>query len=212
MKKIYLLSFFTGCCIAANAQINKGSILLGGQLGYYNSNVTGSTQVNQKNQGGNFSISFGKAIKENAVIGVNIGFSPSKTENLYNGTDYTNITYNRYNIGIYYTRYKKLAADFYFYAEAGAGYTGSKQTTKNISGSSKVTNTQNGGQIYITPGIAYAICKKLQLEVMMPQFVNLGYFQTKSSASPAKQNNFSVNTSLNGGVLNNLGVGFRLVL
>ncbi len=216
MKKIALLFtlFITGY-FAANAQIQKGAILLGGQLAYSKSTINyNSAQADQKNQNANINISVGKALKDNSVFGVNVGYSPTRSQNSYNGNVFVNSTVNHYSAGLFYRQYKKLAKDFYFYAEAGAGYIGSNQTLLDNTGNNKVKYTQAGGQLYVTPGIAYAIFKKMQLEILIPQIISLQYanYKTKSATENTNQKQFAVNTSLNATPFNSLGVGFRFVL
>lgn len=221
MKKTFALLLFIGTTAAATAQIKKGAVLLGGQFGFNNStyeatfsppNPPNTTQT-QKNKGGNFSIAIGKAIAENAVIGLNAGYSGGKNENV-NGINIFTSKYNQYNAGIFYRRYKKLASRFYFFGEGGVGYFASKQTDKNTPAINDVTRKGSGGQFYLTPGIAYQTGKRLQLEILIPGIVSANYSVTKttSTGSNTKQDQFYINTNLNGSPLNNLAVGFRFIL
>ena len=88
-----------------NGQIKKQSILIGGQLVYFN-NKNQVDNLTQKSASGTISLSIGKAFKENKICGVNFGFSPIRQSNyLYNG-DTVNLTFNRYDLGIFYREYK----------------------------------------------------------------------------------------------------------
>ena len=64
--------------IAANAQIKKGSLLLGGQLSF----STGSQKLNDvhtwKANSIEISPSFGKAVADNLIVGIDAGFGFSK--------------------------------------------------------------------------------------------------------------------------------------
>jgi hypothetical protein len=215
MKKIFGLLIIICSCLTLNAQIIKGSILLGGQIFYYNSNINyGTTQPNQKNKSGDFNISAGKALKENSVLGFYVTYGNWKANNNYNGNYFINSKVNQYNFGLFYRQYKNLARDFYFFAEAGVAYISAIQTDTDTLGNNKVKYTQSGGQLNLTPGISYKIFKKLQLEIFIPSIVSVQYTisKTKSQTNNFKQEQFLISTNLNASSLNNLGVGFRFVL
>lgn len=210
-KIIYSFIIFIFIGINADAQIAKGSILLGGQISYYNSNYS-SVQQTQKTTGASFIISVGKTFKENSVYGVNLGYSPNS-----NKTDNVNIDKtetNSYNIGVFYRKYKHLDKDFYFFAEFGAAYNYSKSTDSDSSGIKSTTGTQLGGQLYVTPGISYKLLKNFQLEILIPNIISINYTESKTSSPTQtnKQNYFSFNTSLNSSPFNSLAVGFRFIL
>jgi len=86
---------------------------LGGQLFYYN-NINQIESVNQKSERGTIGISMGKAYKENKIVGINFSFAPIRQSNNFNNGDTTTLTFNRFDIGLFYREYKKLAKDFYF--------------------------------------------------------------------------------------------------
>jgi Outer membrane protein beta-barrel domain len=219
MKKTFVLLLFIATTAAATAQIKKGAVLLGGQLGVYNSssdytsNTPPNTPQNQKNKGANFGIAIGTAIKDNVVVGINGGYSSYKNENTVGITTLTSTT-DQYNFGVFYRQYKSLSRNFYFLGEAGIGYIGSKQTEKNTSVVNDVTRKNSGVQLYLSPGISYQVSKKLQLEILIPNIVNAGYSKNKitSQVNNSAQDNFYINTNLNGSPLNNLAVGFRFIL
>lgn len=147
-------------------------------------------------------------------MGLYVGYGHAKSDNYYNGSYYANTKQDRYNLGVFFRNYKKLAKDFYFFGELGAGYNGSKQTDVNLPGNSQVRYTQAGAELYLTPGISYRVFKKLQLELVIPQIAGLQYGVTKmtSQTSNSKQDQFQFNTNLNSSLLSNLGLGFRFVL
>jgi hypothetical protein len=219
MKKTFALLLLIVCSIVSAAQIKKGAILLGGQLGVYNSSIdyTSSTPPNtpqnQKNKGANFGIVIGTAIKDNVVVGINTGYGYYKNENTVGITSFTSNT-DQYNFGVFYRQYKSLGRNFYFLGEAGVGYIGSKQTDKNTPVVNDVTRKSSGVQLYVNPGVAYQVSKKLQLEILVPNIVSAGYSKNKttSQVNNSTQDNFYINTNLNGPPLNNLAVGFRFIL
>jgi Outer membrane protein beta-barrel domain len=219
MKKAFTLLLFIAGGLASTAQIKKGAILLGGQLGFnnsssdYTSNTPPNTPQNQKNKGANFGIAIGTAIKDNVVVGINAGYGYYKNENTVGITSFTSTT-DQYNFGVFYRQYKSLGRNFYFLGEAGIGYNGSKQTEKNTPVINDVTRKSSGLQLYLSPGVSYQVIKKLQLEILIPGIVSAGYNKTKSASqvNNTTQDNFSINTNLNGSPLNSLAVGFRFIL
>src|SRR5688500_5274887 len=81
MKKISLLltgiAFFS---LIASAQIPKGSIWLGGNIGFSTSKEEGG--IDSKHSSYSISPAIGTAIKENTILGVQFNFSQYKNENL----------------------------------------------------------------------------------------------------------------------------------
>ena len=203
----------------ANAQFSKGSILLGGQLFFSSSKISDpvSFYQNQKNNTGNFSVSIGKAIKENAVFGVTLSYNSTSTNNisLNNGTVAADYSRDSYTIALFYRIYKTLGKDFYLFGEAGGGYIGASETGKDQSGNKQLTGTGSGGNLYFMPGISYQVSKKFLLELTMPTLFNATYITRKATLTgqePSKTDLFGISTSLSANPLNSLAIGFRLVL
>ena len=210
-QKITLTTVAFLCCsIIVSAQIKKGSVLLGGQIYYSNSsNEYSPNQSEQANHNTTFSVSVGKAFKENSVYGINLSYGNAAYNNNYSNNTYYNTKINSYSAGIFYRKYKTLAKDFYLFGEAGASYFDSKNTLTDLSGNKLSTTRSTGGQITLTPGISYQLLKKLQVEITIPNIAGVSY--SVNDQSTVKQTNFAFNTSLNSFALGNLGVGFRFV-
>jgi hypothetical protein len=216
MSKIYaiapllLLSFFL------NAQIKKHSILLGGQLFYYNEKNK-IDHFNQKAESGSIGISLGKALRENFVAGINLNYSPLKLTNFFSGSDTVTTTYNRVDIGAFFREYKKLANDFNFFAQVEGAFIRANQKD-NYTASGDVRATQRGGFISLTPGISYRVFKKVQLELTIPNILSAQYLVTKfDSQNPqiksSKREQILFYSNLNTNTpINWLGVGFRFII
>jgi hypothetical protein len=216
MTRILLILLIVfSCSFMANAQFSKGKILLGGSLSFTN-NKTSSPNYNnnQKSSNGVFNISLGKAARENAVFGINLNYQHNSFDYLiYPG--FITVASDIYGVGIFYRQYKNLGKEFYFFGEAGGGYYGSTSTGKDSIGNKLSTGTINGGQIYLTPGIAYKISKKFFLELSIPQLFYASYSGTKSktgSTTTSTSDAFVVGLNLNANPLTSLGIGFRFVL
>lgn len=216
MKKT-LLSILTVSLFfySANAQIKKGAVFLGG-------NISGSTQKTKSNDITtnkqtviNFSPVFGKAIKENLVLGVIVGYSIY--DNKYPTDTHIDFEADAYNAGIFLRKYKNIGSSgFYLFVHGGLGaqYMIQKQAGgPYLPSSDKLKRTSIGVSVY--PGLSYAVSKKLHLETGFNNLLSLDYFhekkQTSNPGSIAKTNGFSISSSLNNAG-SALYLGFRLLI
>lgn len=205
--------------ISANAQINKGAVLLGGDINFGDSKSS-SSYATSEYTGGGASVSIGKAVKENKVVGISFGYNSSKqtTTPIASYYDTTGQKINQYNIGFFYRDYKKLAKDLYFFGQANAGYFYANQKYDyevNKANSYKVV--QNGGAVSIAPGIAYKACKKVFIELSLNNLVYARYSTSNTtyegSDKKLKGHDFNIGTAFsNNGFLGNIGIGFRFIL
>ena len=206
---------FLSLSLVASAQFTKGSVLLGG-LASFSSNQSSSDYTPDKSgtKSGNFNISLGKAVKENSVFGVFINYQYYEYKyGITNGPSKNSS--NNYGIGVFYRLYKDLGKEFYLFGEAGGGYQGGNSTSYDSLGLKSSTGNSYGGQVYLSPGIAYKISKKLFVELSIPQLFNVNYSNSKyksGTATVSSNDNFYINANLNSNPLSSLGFGFRLVL
>ena len=121
MRKIFLTIIAVSIFVcSANAQIKKGSIFRGGD-------ISGSTQktkigdiTTNKQNGITISPVFGKAIKDNLVLGMNVGFGIYEMDNS-NGNNYSQNA-DFYNAGVFLRKYKNIGAGgFYLFVQGGLG-------------------------------------------------------------------------------------------
>ena len=203
--------FFT--TTAANAQINEGRYLLGGSVSYSHQNDAQNS--NAKYNYFYSTVQFGKAIKDNTVAGIIASYGNSNNNNSLSTTT------NQFSAGVFYRKYKTLAKNLYIFGEGDALYIHSQNTYDN---SSTEYSTQrfvsNGGSVSLIPGISYSVCKRIQIELSMPNFASISYSGTKqettssisNSTSTVNGNSFSVNINLNSAFLSNVGFGFKFFL
>lgn len=212
MKTKILLSFalLFFAAINTNAQIRKGTYLLGGSVSY---NTANNTINSSKNQSLYTNIQFGKFIKDNSAAGVifSYGFSNLGSSNKT----------NLYSAGVFYRKYKSLAKGFYFFGELEGVYNYSKNTQGIFEiGNNAQRYTSNGASVSFTPGVSYSIFKKIQMELLMPGIISVSYGRLKTenitpsttSVSSEKSNNFSASANFNSSLLNNFAVGFKFIL
>ena len=210
MNRILLTLALSLFIMIANAQFQKGNILLGGDLSYATNTSSVTNTPGQTNSGGPFNISLGKAIKENTIVGVNLLYSTNTND--YQVGKYVS---NGYGIGVFYRVYKNLGKDFYFFGQAGAEYDGSTAYSKDSTGHKSNNTTMNGGNIYLTPGIAYKLSKKFFMELSIPQVFSVGYSSSSTDIAPGltqKNNSFNAGINFNSNPLTSLALGFRLII
>lgn len=217
MTKNYFFLLLTIISLAAHGQIAKKSILLGGQLYYYNGkNRVGDLE--QQVKSGAVGLSIGQAFKENQVAGISLNFSPYRQSNLLTGSDTVDLRFDRYDIGAFYREYKTLAKDFYFFCEVEAAFITANQTEHYKIAGADVNVRQRGGFISLTPGISYQVFKKMQLEIIIPNILSAQYLMTKidsdvSQVKDTRQEEWLFYSNVNNNnALGFLGVGFRFVL
>lgn len=214
---MYLLSVFCFLSLTTVAQINKNSILLGGDFSYSRNN---SQVLNNesKNSYGYLGIAIGKAFKQNSVIGISASASPTLQSNYIYGNDTFQMKNNYYSAGIFYREYKQLAKDFYLFGNADASYRISNEKRDHQSPNKDYERKRKGATIGVSPGLSYQLFKKLQVELTLPSLINISYFNSKYEddqlpGTITKENNFSISSNLFGNsTLGNLGLGFRFIL
>jgi hypothetical protein len=219
MKRKILLATIIACgFLSAKAQITKGTISLGGNLGF-NSN-TSKQEINgitYKNTANSFSISpsVGKAFKENVVTGINASFSYSKSNSASSTID----NYGT-SLGVFIRKYAPLGKGFYIYGQGSvaAGYGTGKQYSSPGGPISTVSLKTVTTGIYIDAGLAYQASKKILVELGLGNLANAVYSHTwnKTVSGPVvpanKNSSFSINSGLSLTNLANASVGLRVLI
>src|SRR5215218_4159663 len=118
MKKTLLLAFSLFLiATVSHAQITKGSVLLGGNIGF------GGSKDEYGNQPEVHTFTFnpvlGIAVKENLVTGINIFYNHSKTTNNMPGKQEAGVTGG----GLFVRKYVPLGMKFYLYGQGNINYT-----------------------------------------------------------------------------------------
>ncbi len=219
-----VLVFISFC---ANAQIKKGTLLVGGQIyaskykrDFYNSSYPTpqpNTYQNDESKYVNVGISIGKAIKENKVIGFNFNTANFKQTYFYNPTETSVSKRNINEAGIFYRAYKKIGKDIYLFGQANADVNFGKIRYNYTTSINNSTVKETGASLSFTPGFAYAISKKFHIELTMQNLVAVQYATSRQEfTNPANQTlksyGYSINSSLSNGILGYMGIGFRLIL
>jgi hypothetical protein len=198
---------------SANAQIKKGSVFLGGDIGGSIQKTKSGDITTNKQNGINISPVFGKAIKDNLIFGVNAGFGIYNNDNPVNNWEYNT---NSYNAGVFVRKYKNLATSgFYLFVQGGLGINYYKQKQEGLSPVNFDETRRVTVGINAYPGISYAVSKKLHLETGFNNLLSLNYFIDKrevgSPVTKYKTNGLGISSSLNNAT-SSLYLGFRLLI
>ena len=222
-----ILVLFISSSLMVNAQFKKNDILLGGQLSYsYSSNELTQPNVvfannDQKANYGDITISLGKALNENTVVGLDLSYLPSSVTN-YQSYGPTPLKYqdNGYSVGIFFRKYKSLGKEFFLFGQGSASYNWSDQSGTDSTGLKRISGSTWSAGVDIYPGIAYRISKHFFLEITIPDlFVaryyksnNVNQYGTVNEIQTSKSDQFLISSSLSSNPLNAVGIGFRLIL
>ena len=215
MKKIYFLSpaFFLFFVFTAKAQINKGSVLLGGDINFFTQKTTGNGQANTLN-GFSISPSIATAVKNNFLLG---GFVSINNYNEKNNPFYPfeERKDNGWGTGLFARKYYPLdKGRFSLFLQGTLGYNYMKQFINRGPDNASTTKTSTVN-LNCSPGISFKISKKLQLETGLDQILAIQYSHQQYDFSGiipthSTTNGFSLNSSISG--LSGLYFGLRVLI
>lgn len=198
-KRILLAVFTVTVATGVNAQIKKGALLLGGQLSF-NSQKNESTAPNVYVSNSNslfISPAFGKAVKENLFVGVDLVYSHGK----YQTSSTSKQLSDGYGAGFFVRQYKALGKGFYLFGQARVGGVYNKQAyTDQVQANNNSSTKGFTVQLGFYPGVSYAVSKKLQVEAGFSNLAALRYEHLKqtfaNSSTVYTTNSFSFSSSL----------------
>jgi hypothetical protein len=219
MKNFYLLIIAVLFCSLIQAQVKKGDIVLGGNVGYSNQASSSNPFPANGGKSDNLSInpSIGKAIKDNLVIGIDLFYSRYTYSNGAPSISPSGVS-NAFETGVFVRRYKPLGNNFFLFAQTTfmINYSHGTSDAPAANGNLAVENEDKsigfGFQFY--PGISYAINRHWQLETGLPNLFSVNYNHTKFNTNATGQPNqdgsshsFAISSSLTGN--NEFAVGVR---
>ena len=196
-----------------NAQIKKGSIFLGGDISGSTHKTKRDGVVTNSQDGVVISPVFGKAIKENLILGVNAGIGFYENNSAASSSQKNNF----YEAGIFLRKYKPIGkSGFSIFLQGGLDVNyNSNEYILPPSDFSKTKRYTIGINAY--PGISYTVNKRLQLETGFNNLLHLGYFTERREfggtfPSTDKSSGINISTSLSLDNLAALQLGFRLLI
>ncbi|WP_285008380.1 outer membrane beta-barrel protein [Pedobacter faecalis] len=160
MKKQLLTAAAVMLSLAGIAQ-TKGTSALGFRVSSQktNSDVNGSYSLEDTNM--DFALSYGRFIKHNAKLGVQLSFGTGKEST---STTTLSAETKRYGIDVDYQHYFPVFKSLYLYAGGRGGYSHVKES---LSGNTPGNNPDNTGNMYrlsANGGLTWFISKRFALE------------------------------------------------
>lgn len=196
--------------IATNvsAQLEKGSIWLGGSIGFSSSRSENQYSTEVKTQSFSFNPAIGKVVKQNLVAGIELFYNNYNEDRVDQ-----EIRNNIYGGGVFVRKYVETFKRVYLFAHAGA--IGSVVHNK-LDYYSMPDADMKGWQATLSlyPGVSYALNSKVFLEAVFTNFFTIGYasMKTKSAINTNEYTNTSFAANANFNIASNFGVGVRFVL
>jgi hypothetical protein len=205
---IIAMLFFS---LTSDAQINKGSIMLGGSLGGSFNNYKDPDTVAAKFNNFLISPAIGFAVANNTIVGFSLLYVLSN--NKYYAEP--ELKGHSYGAGVFLRKYKLLSKNFYLFGEGELMYThASYNYSIHNSSFTEYDSKANAIGLNITPGIAYSLTHCIQLEASLQNLLSFGYSSTKEKARDTNQESYKsssvyLNSSLNPISLSGITIGIR---
>ena len=216
MRKLFYLTILSSfIALSSTAQISKGTVLLGGNIGASSSSANQAGNPNYAETNGfHVAPSIGFVTATNSAWGFNLSYSNSRTKYAEPNNANQNKT-NGYGGGVFYRKYVTLGKGFYLFGQAGAGYSYLKQHAEVVTtGGFSSTIKTNHFYVNAYPGITYTVNKNFHLEIGLSDLFHVGYGSSSTNnigiSGSQKQRNFSVGTNLSNS--NPFNIGFRFAL
>lgn len=203
--------------VTSQAQIDKGSVLLGTSIGYsqIKSKNGVSSGNNTKSQSFIVSPAVGVAIKENLVAGIRFNYMKTTQKSNYDYANYYNSDTKNYGGSIFIRRYVPLISRLYVFGEGNASYNIIRETTTQGYYSGKNERKAKGWNtgLSITPGISYGVCKKVQVELGFNSLLSASYGKTKTTYNNMpEENRESFSTGISKDNSSMFYIGFQVIL
>lgn len=155
---------------ASQAQISKGSTILGGNVSFNHTSSSGSNTNNLS-----ISPNFGKVYSDNKVAGISLryafrGASVDKSLNTHS-----------FGGGFYLAQYKPIGKNFYMFIRESLNINFDREKHPLYNGQPYVQDIKTvSAGITINPGVAYDFSKKVQFELMfLNDLISAGYQTSK---------------------------------
>jgi opacity protein-like surface antigen len=186
MKKILLVALLGLFTSAAVAQTKGQSILGPGFSTYKNSDSSNDFKYTSNN----FSLNYGLFVKDNARLGVDLGY----TKYLYSYNSPYKETITTTSLGLNYKKFYPIIDKFYWtLAEAASYGWGDKEVNSSGTITTYKVETMNTN---VVAGLSYFLSKRFMIEADGPGLY-LSSTKTKSTTKVSKNSSFSYNNYLN---------------
>jgi len=213
MKFLFVVNLAVLNISMVHGQVGKGSVLLGGELSGTSTKVTKDREFFSSQKGISFSPVYGKAVKDNLIVGGRAIVVFTKDE--FTATN-TKQNQNAYGAGVFIRRYYQVRSlPFYFFLEGRLSGIYSPFIQKTTQSGDKQNFNFYSIDLEGFPGISYALSPKFHLESGFINFFLVEYFHKKTeiistTTTVYRSNTITVFNSLNNKA--NFFIGFRLLI
>lgn len=197
--------------VLAQAQINEGAVLLGGNISH--SKIENINSMSTRTTDWVISPSVGIALRTNLVAGVGLNYSNRKYRE-------PNARQDNDMIGgmLFLRKYIPLGRGFYFFAQGGAGYTHLEDVhTTSTTSTSRTTQKTNTIQAHFYPGLSFAINKRIHLEAGLNNLLTVGHSTVRTTrytswtGTTTRSKGSSLNFDTNVSGITPVSIGFRFL-
>lgn len=215
MTKNFTLLFTLLISFTVSGQIKKASNLLGGEIFYSQFDIDVSSE-DEEIKTFVIGISYGRVIKDNLVLGLQLGISPLSryTSTSNSGNAESNIT--GFGIAPYIRKYKSLGSGFFAFGQVDAHFGMSTIKSKNINPPDTEQRSWSTG-IAVATGFAYQVSRCFHVQLAIPGLFMAEYRETREESNPpnaedGSSKGFSVGSRLsNLTQLGYLNIGFYFI-
>lgn len=214
-KTSTLLALFSILTVCTNAQIKKGSSLVGFDIGLSGSNFTQSyngNDVKSSSTGLTVALLYGKAIKENLLVGGGLSYQLST---LKQGNPQVKQTVKNYGASAWTRKYYPVYGPVYAFVNGSLSAT-IGQTDNPLN--NPVKTNSFGINLGVYPGIGLQVKKNFYFDIALNNLASIYYNRTSgeqkdNAGNIAKQstNSYGFSTSL-GNNSNPLQLGIRWII
>lgn len=212
MKKTFALFTTVLSVTISNAQLHKGTILLGGDL--VASTYKTKDGASEYTAGG-FGLSpvFAVAIKDNKFFGGSLSYGHYESNQ---PTPFLTSTGNSYGASLFYRYCKPVLSKIYAFVQAGIPFIHAKNEFTQSQDYYYTEKSFSVG-LSVTPGVSVGVLKKMFLEAGFNNVASLNYQHSKTTGVNSgnnidrSSNGFHFSSSL-GSFTHNLYFGFRFFI
>ncbi|OIR00630.1 hypothetical protein GALL_173210 [mine drainage metagenome] len=218
MKKTVLLATFALLIsFASKAQFDIGQKVISGGISLSNSNSTST--INSSQNGFTFGLngSLGKFVSADHLVGFGISYN-NFSQNQQFPPNSNKISSNQIGLNYYSTYYKTIAKNLYGFITWSAfgnySFNSNNTTSNGVESVQKGTGFNLG--FNVVPGISYRLNKRVLFNATLNNILSASFTSSKTTYSNSTQidkgNGFNLSSSLSGGSLGNIGIGFSILL
>lgn len=199
-KKLLFTTIVIGTLtFSAAAQIEKGSLFLGGTIAIASDKIERPNGPTSENKGFVFNPAIGTAIRTNLVLGADIAYGQMKE-------DYTTVAHRKTHMaggGIFISKYYPLGRSVYLFGQSRAGYKSSWFKDEESTSFPSQEAHENVVSLNLAPGISYGINNKFFLELGINDLLLVEYSSAETTSNnsswpqePNKRKTFGLSTNL----------------